>query len=90
MNNSKLTPKVQKNLMLALVIIWSLCTVAWIICLVLDVVKDAAILQIVLHGICAVGAAFCVVKNLQVWRHMPDAEDAAADTARDTLDSTEE
>ena len=86
MNNSKLTPKVQKNLMLALVIIWTLCTAAWIACIVLDIVKDGAILQLVLHSICAVGAVACVVMNFRRWRAMPAAEESA----EDTLDSTDE
>ena len=50
MNNSKLTPKVQKNLMLALVIIWSLCTVAWIVCIVLDIVKDDEFANVTFSG----------------------------------------
>jgi membrane protein YdbS with pleckstrin-like domain len=86
MNNSKLTPKVQKNLMLALVIIWSLCTVAWIVCIVLDIVRDGAILQLVLHCVCAVGAVACVVMNFRRWRAMSSTEESA----EDTLDSTDE
>lgn len=76
MNNSKLTPKVQKNLTLALVVLWTLCTVAWIVAIVLDIIHDAAILQFVLHGFCAVGAVACAVLNFRRWRRMPDGDDS--------------
>ncbi len=34
-------------------IVWTVCSVAWVVMLVLDFANDGAILQIVLHFICA-------------------------------------
>lgn len=86
MNNSKLTPKVQKNLMLAVACLWTFSTVAWIITIVLDLCHHAAVLQLGLHIFCAILSVVCAVSNFFRWRGMPDTED----TANDTLDSGDE
>ena len=89
MNNSKLTPKVQKNLMLAVAVLWALCTAAWIVTLVLDVYKDASLMQGVFHGICTVLSAACAALNFRRWRAMP-AEQPVEQPAEDALDSADE
>ena len=83
MNNSKLTPKVQKNLMLVVSCLWLLSTVAWIITIVLDAIHQAAVLQLGLHVFCAILSAVCAVTNFFRWRKMP----GEAMPSEDTLDS---
>ena len=85
MNKSKLTPKVQKNLTLALAILWLVCAVVWGVLIVVGLQKDAAILQTALHVFCAVLAAMLAVINFFRWRKMPDG----GSSAEDTLDSAD-
>lgn len=86
MNNSKLTPKVQKNLILAVAILWSLCAVVLGVVILLGLFHHAAIMQRVLHGFCAVLAVVLAVSNFVRWRKMP-TETA---TDEDVLDSKDE
>ena len=90
MNNSKLTPRVQKNLMLVVACLWLFSTVAWIITIILDIGNDAAVLQLVLHSFCAVLSAVCAVLNFTRWRKMPLTDEPAEESTEDTLDSTDE
>ena len=90
MNNSRLTPRVQKNLMLVVACLWLFSTVAWIIAIALGIAHGAAILQLVLHGFCAVLSAVCSVLNFGRWRKMPLTDETAEELTEDTLDSTEE
>lgn len=90
MNNSRLTPRVQKNLMLVVACLWLFSTVAWIIAIALGIAHDAATLQVVLHVFCAVLSAVCSVLNFGRWRKMPLTDETAEELTEDTLDSTEE
>ena len=90
MNNSKLTPRVQKNLMLVVACLWLFSTVAWIIAIGFGIGNSAAILQLVLHVFCAILSAICSVLNFLRWRKMPLTNETAEESAEDTLDSTEE
>ena len=85
MNKSKLTPKVQKNLTLALSILWLVCAVVWGVLIFVGIQKDAAILQTALHVFCATLAAVLAVVNFLNWRKMPDGDG----NAEDTLDSAD-
>ncbi len=65
-------------------IIWTLCSVAWVVTLCLDFTNDGAILQIVLHFICAALTATSAVLHFLNWRKMKQPSAAPDD---DTLDS---
>ena len=65
-------------------IIWTVCSVAWLVTLVLDFANDGAILQIVLHLICAALTATSAVLHFLRWREMKRTPAAPAE---DTLDS---
>ena len=82
MNNSKLTARVLKNLMLVLVILWAIGAVVLTASAVMGLVNRVPIMQVILHFVCAVVSVVCAVVNYFRWRRMP-AED-------NTLDSRDE
>ena len=90
MNQSKLTAKTRKNLMLALSILWVLCAALLIFDVVLGLCYNAAILQTILHSALALVAVVCAVVNFRRWHKMPTEDEPTEESVEDTLDSTED
>ncbi len=74
----------QQQYSLIAAIIWAICSIIWAVLLVLDILHDAATLQIVLHSVCTVLTAFNTVIHFVRWRRMNTAD---TDPAQQPLDS---
>lgn len=79
-----LTENNRRQYSLVAAIIWAVCSVIWAVTLVLDILNDAATLQLVLHGVCIVFTIAAAVMNFLRWRKMTATP---ATPAEDTLDS---
>ena len=58
-------------------IVWTVCSAAWLVTLVMDFTNDAATLQIVMHVICAVLTATSAVLHFLRWREMKKTPSAS-------------
>ena len=90
MDQSKLTAKTRKNLMLALSVLWVICAALLIFDVVLGLCCNAALLQTILHSALALVAIVCAVVNFGRWRKMPSVDEPAEESVEQPLDSTEE
>lgn len=79
-----LTENNRRQYTLVAAIIWVFCSVAWLVTLVLDVIHDAATLQLVLHGVCTVLTAVAAVLNFRRWRRMTATPTTSAEDALDS------
>lgn len=80
----RLNQKNQQQYSLVAAILWAVCSVVWAVTLVLDVLHEAATLQIVLNVVCAGCTAASSVLHFIRWHRMKKADTVSAE---DTLDS---